>query len=206
MIGRMKPPLPQCYRRNLTAVLCAVMALAGCREDAGRVAPAPVELTADAAGYYCQMTLLDHIGPKGQIHLDGLSAPLFFAQVKDAIAYLHMPEQSHAVRASYVQDMSGTATWSAPGAWVPAEQAYYVIGSDASGGMEAAEFVPFAIQDDARAFARTHGGEVRSFSQISRADALAPSGAVPPDAAGAGHDKDDIAGRLKALSGPSRSN
>lgn len=52
--------------------------------------PEPVELTAQAVVHYCQMNLLEHAGPKGQIHLSGLPAPIFFSQVRDVIAYLHM--------------------------------------------------------------------------------------------------------------------
>ncbi|MGH1457823.1 MAG: nitrous oxide reductase accessory protein NosL [Paracoccaceae bacterium] len=188
-------PLAKSACLSRFGAVIAALALAACRQEVAD-APAAIELSADAAGYYCQMTLLDHQGPKGQIHLDGMPAPLFFSQVKDTIAYLHMPEQSHAVRIAYVQDMSGAATWEKPGPWMPARAAYYVIGSDALGGMEAPEFVPFSVQEEAERFAKAHGGTLRQYDQITRGEALAPTQA--PAAAGA--DNDDIAGRLKALS------
>ncbi|WP_112322517.1 nitrous oxide reductase accessory protein NosL [Oceanibium sediminis] len=180
-----------------------ILALAACREEVVQK-PDPVPLTAEAVGYYCQMELLDHEGPKGQVHLDGLPAPLFFGQVKDAVAYLHMPEQSHTVRATYVQDMASATSWAAPGAWIAAEDAVYVIGSSQMGGMNAPEFVPFATADAARAFAAHHGGEVRRFAEIAPEDVLAPS---TPSTAHGGHDADaDISARLKALSTTNGSN
>lgn len=168
----------------------ALLALAGCKEElAGK--PAPVEMTAEAVGYYCQMELLDHVGPKGQIHLDGMPAPIFFSQVRDAVAYLHMPEQSHAVRATYVQDMTD-AEWTKPGAWIAVENAYFVIGSDRQGGMDAPEYVPFSDAAVARVFAQRHGGEVRRFDQIAAAEVLAP-------AVTSAEVDDDISARLRSL-------
>lgn len=175
--------------RALAILACLV--LAACKEElADR--PQPVALTGESVGHYCQMELLDHAGPKGQIHLDGMPAPLFFSQVKDAIAYLHMPEQSHAVRAIYVQDMGGTATWEAPGGWIVAEDAIYVVGSDRMGGMGAPEFVPFSTAEDAKAFAQMHGGELRDFDRIGVADTLAPVSVETEN-------DDDVAARLHAL-------
>lgn len=177
----------------MTRLLLALslLGLAACKEEVAN-RPEPVELTAEAVGYYCQMELLEHVGPKGQIHLDGMPAPVFFSQVKDTVAYLHMPEQSHAVRATYVQDMAGAANWARPGAWIPVEGAIYVIGSDRLGGMGAPEFVPFSDHDAARAFAARHGGELKQFDQISPEDVLTPVVEPPSEV-------DEITARLNAL-------
>ncbi len=94
----------------------------------------------------------------------------------------------------------GDATWDAPGPWIDARAAVYVIGSDKMGGMEADEFVPFSIEADAQAFVARHGGEMRRFDDIQTDDVLAPSA---PIAAG---DDDDIAGRLSTLSGQKGTN
>ena len=41
---------------------------------------AAVALTPDAMGHFCQMNLLEHPGPKGQVHLEGLpGTPLYLA-------------------------------------------------------------------------------------------------------------------------------
>ncbi|WP_417255260.1 nitrous oxide reductase accessory protein NosL [Celeribacter sp.] len=171
----------------------AAMALGGCKEE--HIArPDPVDMTPEAVGFYCQMNLLEHDGPKAQIHLDGMPAPLFFSQVRDAVAYLHMPEQSHAVVATYVQDMSG-ARWDAPGAWVAVDAPLYVIGSDALGGMKAPEFVPFTNSDAAEAFVREHGGRIERFSEITAEEALVDAS----EATQSGQEA-DIGARLEALS------
>ncbi|WP_300515221.1 nitrous oxide reductase accessory protein NosL [Aliiroseovarius sp.] len=171
-------------------VLVSVLLLAACKDDVVNL-PDPVELTEEALGYYCQMALVEHDGPKGQAHLDGMPAPIFFSQVRDVIAYLHMPEQSHAVQVSYVQDMTG-ATWDAPGAWMPTREALYVVGSDAVGGMGAAEFVPFSDKLAAEAFVRERGGRIMTFDEIRPEDVLGDTAPVEDDT-------DDINARLKAL-------
>lgn len=180
--------------------ILALLALAACKEELAELPP-PAPITAEAAGHYCQMELIEHDGPKGQVHLDGLPAPLFFSQVRDAVAYLHMPEQSHAVTVTYVQDMTG-ATWAEPGAWIDARAAIYVLNSDATGGMGAPEFVPFSSEAAAQDFVAARGGEVRRFDEIARAEALAPAGGTPLADDG---DHKDIAGRLHKL-GQHRSN
>lgn len=179
-------------KRLLLWLPLAVLALSACRQDTAAL-PDPVEMTPETVGFYCQMALLEHDGPQGQIHLDGMPAPLFFSQVKDAVAYLHMPEQSHAVVATYVQDMTG-ATWQTPGPWVEVSQAVYVIESDARGGMDAPEFVPFSDPTAAAEFAAQHGGRVLAYGDITAGDVLT---AAPEPAENT--EPDDMAARLKSL-------
>ena len=175
-------------------IFLCLLALPACKEERAAL-PQPIEMTAEAVGHYCQMNLLDHAGPKAQVHLEGLSAPLFFSQVRDAVAYLHMPEQSHAVRVVYAQDMSGAA-WDAPGQWVELSQLVFVIDSDAAGGMDAPEFVPFADRSAAEAFARDRGGVVLALSEITAKQAL---GANAQASEASGAPQSDIAARLSAL-------
>lgn len=167
--------------------------LAACKDDFAAV-PSPVKMTQDALGHYCQMNLVEHPGPKAQVHLKGIAAPLFFAQVRDAIAYQRMPEQSHAIAAIYVNDMSAALDWEAPGAdnWIAASEAHFVIGSAKLGGMGAPETVPFADRDGAVAFAARHGGRVVGLSSISDMDVLNAEG---PDAS----DESDFLDRLRRL-------
>ncbi|MCT8159990.1 nitrous oxide reductase accessory protein NosL [Pseudoruegeria sp. SHC-113] len=173
--------------------LATLLLLSACKEEQAAV-PAPVDITAEAAGYYCQMELIEHDGPKGQIHLEGLQAPLFFSQVRDAVAYLHMPEQNYAVTVAYVQDMS-EANWAQPGPWIAARSAHYVIGSDRMGGMGAPEFVPFASPDAADAFARKHGGAVYPFAAISAQDVLSTA----PASTAATEKDNEMSERLRRL-------
>lgn len=149
--------------------------LTACREEAS--IPLPVAMTAASTGYFCQMEIMEHPGPKAQVHLaDHPGTPLFFSQVKDAVAYLRLPEQMDTVTATYVSDMGAAPSWAEPGAlnWIAAATAVYVVGSAARGGMDAPEFVPFADPALARAFADREGGQVMTLAQIPDAALLPP--------------------------------
>lgn len=152
--------------RRLLLTLCL---LAACREEA--VLPAPVALTPEAIGYFCQMNILDHGGPKAQVHLDTFPGkPLFFSQVRDAVTYLRMTEKDGTILAAYVTDM-GAVAWDDPAhaPWVLAGKASYVVGSDRLGGMDQPEFIPFADPAKAAAFAKAHGGQVMGLDQLPQA-------------------------------------
>ncbi|MDX5383125.1 MAG: nitrous oxide reductase accessory protein NosL [Rhodobacterales bacterium] len=179
-------------------MLLGALSLGACKEDVASL-PAPVSLTMQAVGHYCQMDLLEHPGPKAQVHLDGLPDPLFFSQVRDAIAYQRMPEQSHSVRAIYVNDMAAAPSWEQPGAdnWIDATIAHYVIGSDAAGGMDAPELVPFLRAEDAAAFAAARGGRVVTLAQVADADVLSAIPVLAQSVDGAA--EDDFDARLKRL-------
>jgi len=158
------------------AALC-LAALAACRDEDRAAAPGPVPMTADALGHYCQMALGEHPGPKAQVHLKGVAAPIYFAQVRDAIAFQRMPEQSHAIAAIYVSDMAAAPSWDNPGAenWIAAATAHFVIGSTATGGMGATELVPFSDAAAAAAFAGERGGRVSMLDAIPDSAVLAPA-------------------------------
>ncbi|GAA0302960.1 nitrous oxide reductase accessory protein NosL [Rhodovulum strictum] len=175
-----------------------LVSLAACREELADL-PAPVTMTAEAVGHYCQMDLLEHPGPKGQVHLTGLPHPLFFSQVRDAIAYQRMPEQSHMIAVIYVSDMGASgASWDDPGAanWIAAETAHFVVGSAIAGGMGAPELVPFSDPARAAAFAAGNGGQVLRLADIPDAAVLTPV-EIEGDI-GAGDDADFL-DRLRAL-------
>ena len=161
--------------RHLILVLASMLALAACGNESDQL-PGSVAMTSEALGHYCQMNLLEHPGPKAQVHLDGMPAPLFFSQVRDAIAYLRMPEQSYGIRAIYVSDMSKAPNWQSPGIdnWVLADKAVYVVGSKLVGGMGAQELVPFSKRSAAQAFANANGGELRSLTEITDELVLTP--------------------------------
>ncbi|MBQ0750098.1 MAG: nitrous oxide reductase accessory protein NosL [Roseovarius sp.] len=180
-------------------LLFLAIALAACKEEVA-TRPDPVSLTAEAVGHYCQMDLLEHPGPKAQVHLEGLDHPLFFSQVRDAIAYQRMPEQSHAITAIYVNDMAVAASWEHPGAenWIDATAAHYVIGSDATGGMDAPELVPFLTAQDATAFAEARGGHVLRLAEVADADVLSAVPIVTSTTDRA--EEDDFEARLNQLS------
>lgn len=176
--------------------LALILLLAACREEVAQITD-PVALTPETVGHVCQMNLLEHEGPKGQVHLEGLpGAPLFFSQVRDVVAYLRLPEQTHRILAVWVNDMGAPgATWESPGAtnWIDAHKAHYVVGSARDGGMGAPELVPFADRQAALDFAAQYGGNVMRLESIPESAVIAP---VPDD----GESDADFSRRLKALS------
>ncbi len=176
----------------------AILALAACKEEAA-APPPPASMTAEAVGHFCQMDLLEHPGPKAQVHLDGMPNPLFFSQVRDAEAYRRMPEQSHAIRAIYVSDMAVAPGWDDPGKdnWIAADSAVYVVGAAITGGMGAQEFVPFSDRAAAREFADRHGGELMELADIPDHDVFAPDNA--PEDAPTGADDSEYLKRLRAI-------
>ncbi len=168
------------------AALLFAFLLLGCEEEVA-VAPDPAVLTADAVGHYCRMIVVDHHGPKGQVHLAGQTVPLWFTQVRDTIAYMKSEEREGAIRAVYVSDMGRASDWKDPGAgnWIDAREASFVLGSDAVGGMGAPELVPFAEASAAKDFAAARGGRVVDFAAIPTDAVFSPVDTAP--AATAGH-------------------
>lgn len=156
--------------------LIALVALGACKEEQAAAPPAPVDLTEAALSYFCQMNVAEHGGPKGQIHLEGYPAPLFFAQVRDMLAYLKSPERDAEITAIYVSDMGAAPSWQSPGIsnWISADGAMFVVGANVAGGMGAPEVVPFAEQSAAEAFIQKYGGAAVPLSDIPDATVLGP--------------------------------
>jgi copper chaperone NosL len=169
------------------ALLVVLAALSGCGEDEVVALPPPEELTRDASGYYCLMVVAEHAGPKAQVFIAGQARPIWFPSVRDMLAYHLMPEETAEVIAIYVSDTGQATSYDqpAPGSWVQAEHASYVVGADLQGGMGLPEAVPFAEQAAAEAFAADHGGQVHRFDDIPPAWVFAEivldpeQGAVP---------------------------
>jgi copper chaperone NosL len=176
----------------------ALLALTACREQASQDVT-PVPMTEASVGHFCQMGMLEHGGPKAQIHLEGLpGAPLYFSQARDVVAYIRLPEQSHVILAIWVNDMGAAgATWNVPGDtnWISAEDAWFVVGGSAIGGMGAPETVPFSDRAKAQAFADTNGGQVMRLADIPESAVLAPVDLVDSDATDT-----DFNERLRGLS------
>lgn len=173
---------------RLIATVVLALGLAGCFDDETVVKPRPVALNDEALGHYCQMNILEHAGPKAQVHLVGSAHPLWFSQVRDAIAFLRMPEETAEVAAVYVNDMARAASWADPGTtnWIDADGAFFVVNSRRAGGMGAPEAVPFARESDAQGFAGQHGGQVVRLGEIGADYVLSPVD-VSAARAGAAH-------------------
>lgn len=158
-------------RPILLPITISLIIVTGCRQQIDDTMPPPIAMTEEAVGHFCQMNILEHAGPKAQIHLEGLPYPLFFSQVRDGIAYERMPEQNYKISAIYVSDMSRAHDWNNVGQenWIPATSAHYVVASSKTGGMGAPELVPFSDQDDAREFVSRHGGQILRLDNIDDA-------------------------------------
>jgi len=156
------------FRKTQGLFLVLLVSLAACREEAPVAPPPPAPLTQDATGYFCNMTMVEHHGPKGQIWLKRNTGPLWFSSVRDTVAFTLLPEEPRDIQAIYVTDMSGAGSWDNPlvNKWIDAHTAYFVIGSSKKGGMGTAEPVPFGSRSAAGDFSERFGGDVVTFDMI----------------------------------------
>ena len=152
---------------NGLRLLVALTFLAGCGEETQVARQAPLEPTRADIGYYCNMIVVDHPGPKAQLFLKGAEEPIWFSSVRDAIAFTLLPDEPKAISAIYVNDMT-EADWEKPeaGTWISAEAAIYVISSNRRGGMGALETVPFGDREAAAAFAAEFGGKIVALKDV----------------------------------------
>ena len=159
------------------AAALTVLMFSAC-EKAASIAPPPMpaEVTAEATGHYCGMLLADHEGPKGQIFLTSSADPIWFSSVRDTISFLRLPEEAKDVAAVFVNDMGKAKNWQQPeaGAWVDANNAWFVLESNMQGGMGAPEAVPFGEKPAAEAFVAEHGGKLAKLTEIPDAYVLGP--------------------------------
>jgi copper chaperone NosL len=156
--------------------LLGLVLLAACnRDDATADAPRPREPTDASVAQFCGMTLTEHAGPKAQIFIQGLRDPYWFATVRDAFAFVLLPEMPKAISAIYVNDMARAKNWDQPepGMWIEAHKAFYVIESRRRSGMDANETIPFGDSAAAKRFAEVNGGRVVSFDDVPRDYVLA---------------------------------
>lgn len=155
--------------RLFFVLIAALLLLGGCQRET-EAPPAPFAMTEEAMGRYCGMNVLEHAGPKGQIILARIDEPIWFSSARDTIAFTMLPEEPKEIRAIYVSDMGKAPSWDNPGAdnWIDARQAFFVIDSDAKGGMGATEAVPFSTEEAAAAFVKSHGGKTVRFDAIPR--------------------------------------
>lgn len=162
---------------RLYAIVAMAITVSACSEpEAKTEIPLPVALTEESVGHYCNMTILEHTGPKAQIHLANNPHPIWFSQVRDGVAFIRSPEEYYETTAFYVNDMGKAAQWDFPGdhTWIDAQQAWFVIGSRKTGGMGTPEVIPFGAEQIATAFAAKHGGLVVRFDDIPDAYVLGP--------------------------------
>jgi copper chaperone NosL len=156
------------------ACIAGMLLLAACSEAIKQ--GGPQEPSADTSCALDGMVLKDFPGPKAQIqYAEG--KPDFYCDLMELFAVALAPEQKRRVAGLFVQDM-GKADWSHPqGHWIAARSALYVVGSRKTGSM-GATFGSFSDPDDAAAFAKTEGGKVLPFDQVTAAMLKPGSGAA----------------------------
>ena len=168
--------------RIVIAVLTALL-LTACQESESAITPPAIAMTEEALGHYCQMDLSEHEGPKAQIHLAGHDHPVWFSQVRDAIAFTRLPEETADVTAVYVSDMGKAPSWADPGIdnWIDADKAHFVIESRSRGGMGTPEAVPFGDEQSAKNFVAENGGRIVGLADIPDDYVLGPVDVTPTD-------------------------
>lgn len=161
--------------KKLSILLLAIL-LISCEKTQPVEVPPAQTLTREADGYYCLMTVVNHSGPKGQIFLSDKKEALWFTSVRDTISFTLSPEEPKNITAIYVNDMTN-ADWENPGVdnWIDAKTAWYVTGSNKTGGMGAAEAIPFLTKEKAEEFVGEWGGVVYEFGGIPEEYFMDPS-------------------------------
>ena len=159
------------------AILGLLVFVTGCGESTVAVAPQPREPNSHAIGHYCRMTLTEHVGPKGQLLLKGQSEPLWFTSVHDAFVYVAQDLVNETEMAGFWVNDMGQGTWEkpAPGSWIEAKGAFYVVESQKSAAMGGREAVPFKERARAQAFTKEYGGRI-----VYYREALALMPEAPP--------------------------
>lgn len=168
---------------SLVALVCA--AIAGCSDGGQQLAAAPREPGSDATGHYCGMTLKEHAGPKGQILLQEANAPLWFSSVRDAFTYVEQDLSSEQELVGFWVNDMGQGTWQAPapGSWINASAAWFVVGSKKTAAMGGSEAIPFKERAAAEAFAAENEGHVADYL-TARREIAAPVSTSADDGGG----------------------
>ena len=157
-------------RRQMLLLLdtVPVLKMVGCSGDGGNQAASctPLILTDEHDCALCGMTIVNYPGPKAQACLrDGRILP--FCSVHDMLSWAWQPESAPAISLLMVHDLSRTS-WHEPAddAWMPAEDAIYVIGHDQPGAMGHSP-APFSSRPDAKAFSERHGGRLFAYADLN---------------------------------------
>ncbi|SKA32023.1 copper chaperone NosL [Enhydrobacter aerosaccus] len=170
---------------RIAALLALAVAglLPSCEDKSTAAAPPPHEVDGDAVAQFCNMSLTEHSGPKGQIFVKDDPTPFWFASVHDLFAFVMLGDTPKAITALYVNDMAKAKNWDQPepGTWIDARRAFYVIGSSKRGGMGEPEAVPFSNEDAAQRFIAQHGGRLVRFDQMPRDYVLASDTSSPSE-------------------------
>ncbi len=154
-------------RPSQVIVLLCLLTLTSCNSAAPEKTPTALEPDRDTKAIYCGMTLAEHPGPKGQIHVAGEEPVAWFSSVKDAFFFLKNEGATRRILAFYVHDMS-KADWHhpQPGSWILAKDAFYLLDSSKTSGMGMTEIIPFGKQITAQVWLKQYGGRILSYDEV----------------------------------------
>ena len=147
---------------NKVLLLIIISLLISCSSDPVVIQkPDPIKLGRDDVGYYMQMIVADHAGPKAQLWLSDQNKPLWFVDVRDAILFKRTPEEADNISIIYAHDMAKNPDYNnVKDIWLDIEQAIFVIDSRRKGGMGMPEAIPFSDKHSAQDFVSEHGGKI----------------------------------------------
>lgn len=122
-------------------------------------------VSADSRCPVCGMFVAKYPNWLAQIHYDAPSQTRFFDGPKDMLVFYFAPEQFDGPSRETIKDIFVKDYYSLN--WVPAKDAFYVVGSDIYGPM-GHELIPFASKEAADSFLKDHHGkEVLTFDKIT---------------------------------------
>ncbi|MCP5335991.1 MAG: nitrous oxide reductase accessory protein NosL [Oceanospirillaceae bacterium] len=150
----------------MLGVLTLVIAACADKDDA--VVQAAQHFTKQDECHVCGMLIDGFPGPRGELYQANKVHK--FCSTRDMLSYYFDPENQHQVQSMFVHDMA-KSEWNKPDDHylIDARSAYYVLGSDKEGAM-GPTLASFAQQADAEAFAKSYGGKVLAFAQLSAED------------------------------------
>ncbi len=156
-------------KNRFLCVISLFYILFGCDNPTTRQIQTPHAVSRDDIGYYCNMIVENHTGPKGQILLSDREKAIWFTSVRDALAFTLLPDEPKNIAAFFVTVMD-EGEWEHPekqiNSWHDAQMAWYVINSSQRGGMGQMELIPFKQQKSANDFVELNGGEVVAYPDI----------------------------------------
>jgi len=155
----------------LLLILLQVILLKGCdsAEKNSDVVRQAIAIESGDECHLCGMIITHFPGPKGQLYSRGITGNMKFCSTRDMFAFILDPENQHNIQEAFVHDMAVTP-WDHPDekVYINAKTAFYVIGHSKKGAM-GPTLASFSKQADAAAFAKSEGGQVLKFDEITLA-------------------------------------
>ena len=113
----------------------------------------------------CGMFVAKYPNWLARIRYDDPTETRYFDGVKDMMVYYFNPEQYGGPSRDAIRDMQVKDYYSLN--WIPAKEAFFVIGSDVYGPM-GHEFIPFQTREAADSFSKDHHGKnILTFKEIT---------------------------------------